>query len=37
MDRASGYSLMSVFRVEGCQALAWTMESNFAPKEWITL
>lgn len=33
----SGYSLMSVFRVEGCQALAWTMESNFAPKEWITL
>lgn len=34
---ASGYSLMSVFRVEGCQALAWTMESNFAPKEWITL
>ncbi|ACM19522.1 pyridoxamine-5'-phosphate oxidase-related FMN-binding protein [Geotalea daltonii FRC-32] len=34
---ASGYSLMSVFRVEGCQALAWTMESNFAPKEWVTL
>lgn len=34
---ASGYSLMSVFRVEGCQALAWTMESNLAPKELVAL
>jgi pyridoxamine 5'-phosphate oxidase len=34
---ASGYSLMSVFRVEGCQALAWTMESNFALKELVAL
>jgi len=34
---AKGYDLMSVFRVEGCRALAWTMETNFAPKEWVAL
>ena len=33
----SGYSLMSGFRVGDCQALPWTMESNFAPKEWVAL
>lgn len=33
----SGYDLLSVFRVRDCQALPWTMESNFAPKEWVAL
>jgi hypothetical protein len=31
---AKGYDLLSVFRVEECRAVAWTMETNLAPKEW---
>lgn len=32
---AAGYELLSVFRVEQCRAQVWTMETNFAPKEWV--
>jgi pyridoxamine 5'-phosphate oxidase len=34
---ARGYELMSVFRVAKCRAQLWTMESNFAPKEFVAL
>ncbi len=32
-----GIDVLSVFRVEGCRALIWTMATNFAPKEFIDL
>lgn len=34
---AHGYEPLSVFYVEECRALAWTMATNFAPKEWLAL
>ena len=34
---AQGYEPLSVFSVEECQAVAWTMMANFAPKEWVAL
>lgn len=30
-------NLLSVFRLVHCKATTWTMESNFAEKEWIDL
>ena len=32
-----GYDPIKVFRVTGCKAYVWTMETNFAPKEYIDL
>lgn len=32
-----GYEMLSVFRIENCQATVWTIEANFAPKSWIKL
>jgi hypothetical protein len=29
--------MLAVFRVEGCQALVWTMETNFASKELVRI
>jgi len=30
-----GIDALSVFRVEQCRATAWTMSTNFAPKEYV--
>ena len=32
-----GYGPIKVFRVTKCKAYVWTMETNFAPKEYIDL
>ena len=32
-----GLDILAVFRVERCQALVWTMETNFAQKELIRI
>lgn len=32
-----GMNILAVFRVEGCQAQTWSMETNFAPKEFVPL
>jgi uncharacterized pyridoxamine 5'-phosphate oxidase family protein len=32
-----GMDILAVFRVEGCRAHAWNMETNFAAKEFIPL
>jgi uncharacterized pyridoxamine 5'-phosphate oxidase family protein len=32
-----GYDVLTVFRLEKCKAVVWTMENNFAPKEYIDL
>ncbi|ABQ24491.1 pyridoxamine 5'-phosphate oxidase family protein [Geotalea uraniireducens] len=32
-----GLNVLSVFRVESCRAHIWTMETNFAPKDFIEL
>jgi uncharacterized pyridoxamine 5'-phosphate oxidase family protein len=32
-----GMDILAVFRVEGCRAHAWSMETNFAAKEFIPL
>lgn len=32
-----GYEALSVFRVTGCRALVWTLETNFAPKAFVDL
>lgn len=32
-----GMEMLAVFRVEGCQAHAWSMATNFAAKELIAL
>lgn len=32
-----GMEVLSVFRVEQCRALVWTMATNFTPKEFIDL
>lgn len=32
-----GFDVLAVFRVVGCQALVWTMESNLAPKELVRI
>jgi len=34
---SQGLEVLAVFRVEGYLAQVWTMESNFAPKEWVRL
>jgi uncharacterized pyridoxamine 5'-phosphate oxidase family protein len=34
---SSGLDMLAVFRVEGCQALVWTMETNFASKELVRI
>jgi len=34
---SAGYDIMSVFRIGECRAQVWTMETNFAPKEWVAL
>lgn len=34
---SQGLDVLAVFRVGGCRAQVWTMESNFAPKEWVRL
>ena len=31
----SGYGPIKVFRITRCKAYAWTMEKNFAPKEYV--
>jgi pyridoxamine 5'-phosphate oxidase len=30
-----GFSAMPVFRIVDCAAYVWTMETNFAPKEYV--
>ncbi len=30
-----GYELLAVFRVKNCKASTWTMQNNFAPKEFV--
>lgn len=32
-----GMEMLAVFRVEGCRAHAWSMATNFAPREFIQL
>jgi hypothetical protein len=32
-----GYDILSVFRIGECRAQAWTMETNFAAREWVAL
>jgi uncharacterized pyridoxamine 5'-phosphate oxidase family protein len=32
-----GLDVLEVFRVEECQALVWTMSTNFAPKEQVRI
>lgn len=32
-----GYDVITPFRVINCEAVVWTMETNFAPKEYIEL
>ncbi|MBA4419277.1 MAG: pyridoxamine 5'-phosphate oxidase [Syntrophus sp. (in: bacteria)] len=32
-----GYKVIKVFRVSKCKVYVWTMENNFAPKEWVDL
>jgi len=32
-----GYESFAVYRVVNCKAQVWTMETNFAPKEYIEL
>jgi uncharacterized pyridoxamine 5'-phosphate oxidase family protein len=32
-----GMEMLAVFRVEDCRALAWSMATNFAAKEFIPL
>jgi pyridoxine/pyridoxamine 5'-phosphate oxidase len=32
-----GMDMLAVFRVEGCEAHAWSMATNFAAKEFIPL
>jgi pyridoxamine 5'-phosphate oxidase len=32
-----GYGPIKVFRVTKCKAYVWTMETNFAPKEFVDL
>lgn len=32
-----GIDVLSVFRITSCLATVWTMETNFAPKEFIEL
>lgn len=34
---SQGLDVLEVFRVENCQALLWTMETNFAPKEPVKI
>jgi len=34
---SQGMDILSVFRVEECQAFTWTMETNFAPKTPVRL
>jgi uncharacterized pyridoxamine 5'-phosphate oxidase family protein len=34
---AMGYDILSVFRIGECRAQAWTMETNFAAREWVAL
>ena len=35
--KKSGYEAIRVFRITGCKAYVWTMEKNFAPKEYVDL
>ncbi len=32
-----GYEMLVVFRIVNCKATVWTIEKNFAPKEYIDL
>jgi len=32
-----GLDVLAVFRVVDCQALVWTMATNFAPKELVRI
>ena len=34
---SQGLDILEVFRVENCQALLWTMATNFAPKEPVKI
>jgi uncharacterized pyridoxamine 5'-phosphate oxidase family protein len=34
---SQGLDVLEVFRVEDCQALVWTMATNFAPKEPVRI
>lgn len=34
---SQGIDVLEVFRVEECQALVWTMATNFAPKEPVRI
>jgi len=34
---SQGLGILEVFRVEDCQALVWTMATNFAPKEPVRI
>lgn len=34
---SQGIDILEVFRVENCQALVWTMATNFAPKELVRI
>jgi pyridoxamine 5'-phosphate oxidase len=32
-----GWDAIKLFRITRCKAYVWTMEKNFAPKEWVAL
>ncbi|MFA7403876.1 MAG: pyridoxamine 5'-phosphate oxidase family protein [Pelobacteraceae bacterium] len=34
---SQGIDILEVFRVEDCQALVWSMATNFAPKELVRI
>jgi pyridoxamine 5'-phosphate oxidase len=32
-----GWDALVIFRVTGCRAVIWTMETNMLPKDWVEL